>query len=301
MISRSDLADDTALERFILDRLGTHRVRPHPPSTRYDLRNGQSVLIETVGAIAGGAGQREELRRNLEPLAFGAAFKILDQLVEHVLRDNGASRGRLTFVAKKQLLASSRPNRLPSPLRIRPAIWDRLAALYPIMEEPRHALVHRRVAATADGLEIYDNARQLIDTITPSEAHAFAGASHATVELVIDRSVDSRRLAIVSGYLNELKPRHQLTLLSSGSDTGVVRQLVVHLEELADGRMRVDVDQLRQVVGREPTTLWDITFQAFTARREFRGQWERIPAGEAVLDFDPGLLPRWLAEQSWSA
>ena len=55
----------------------------------------------------------------------------------------------------------------------------------------RHAFTHRRSQATQAGdLEIYDDQRQRIDTVTAAEIEAFAACTHAIAELVIEASVD---------------------------------------------------------------------------------------------------------------
>lgn len=53
-----------------------------------------------VGTIVAGSGAIEEFRLSLRPLAFGAAYKTLDMLVEHTLRANSAGVGRMTFEQK---------------------------------------------------------------------------------------------------------------------------------------------------------------------------------------------------------
>lgn len=121
----ADFADDTGFERSVLARLGTHRVRVAEPKYIYDRRG----ITGKLGMAEEGTGPREELRHSLHPLGFGAAYKVLDMLVEHVLRANGTLAGRLTFQEKRKALAR-RPSTLPAPLNARPELWDRLAALY---------------------------------------------------------------------------------------------------------------------------------------------------------------------------
>src|SRR4051812_4094466 len=133
LFSPANFADDTDFERLVLDRLGTYGVRPEKPGVAVDLRGeqagGRGSMTGTVGGVVAGATRIDALLRSLRPLGFGAAYKVLDMLVEHVLRANGAGSGTLTFKAKKQLLRS-RPATMPPPLDQHPELWDRLARLY---------------------------------------------------------------------------------------------------------------------------------------------------------------------------
>jgi hypothetical protein len=135
-----------------------HRIRIDKPGAIVDVRGqtpggGKTIsvtLTETLGAES-----REEILHSLRPLAFGAAYKVLDLLVEYVLRANGAPTGRLSF-AYKAKAAKQRPAVLPVPLDAHPDLWDRIAALYKAYDDARHAVTHRKAGATAQGdLEIW--------------------------------------------------------------------------------------------------------------------------------------------------
>ena len=190
MFSPLDFADDTAFERFALDELGARNVRVPEPKYMYSSRRG---IIGKLGVAEEGTRLREELRHSLSPLGFGAAYKVLDMLIENVLRANGAGTGRLTFQKKKRVLAE-RPSTLPVPVDARPELWDRLAALYTALENARHAVTHRRFEVTRGGdLQIVDDSRRHVDTIASTEYECFVAAVHAVAELVINASEDNRQ------------------------------------------------------------------------------------------------------------
>jgi hypothetical protein len=125
-------ADDTDYERFALDRLGPHRVRIAEPGLIYhDEANPEggrrgSMTVKGGTAVMG-AQAREELRRSLRPLGFGAAYKILDMLVEHVLRANGVAgwRASRTSSWSSRCPNSSRDCVLPIRSRRTPAARGR--------------------------------------------------------------------------------------------------------------------------------------------------------------------------------
>ena len=296
--STTAYAEDTDFERFVLDVLGTHRIRIADPTAIHDIRgkkNGGGNIFVKVGAAAMGGGGREQVVRSLRPLGFGAAYKVLDLLVEHVLRANGATSGKLPFQQKSQML-TQRPAILPVPLDTRPDLWDRLAKLYNALQEARHAVTHRRATATAAGdLEIYDANGQLIDTVSSNEISSFAAAIHATSELVIEGQSDDRRLNIIAWHTNALQPRHGSPLLNATDPNADRRLLEMDLIELGDGRLRFDVPQAKKTVDGQTPSLWDLRLHA--AKQVFVGHWEDVANHETPVDFDPASPPQWLSEE----
>ena len=97
---RKDFADDTAYERLVLETI----VDPHkaPPGTEYvteDLRRGPQRIISIGLHDSIGAGAVNAFASKLQPLSFGAAYKILD-----FLRRGGAcARPRLPIVARTRV------------------------------------------------------------------------------------------------------------------------------------------------------------------------------------------------------
>lgn len=294
--SASQFAEDTDLERFVLDRLGTHRVRLDVPGSIHDVRGATGHITIRIGSVVSGTSLRDELQQSLRPLGFGAAYKILDMLIEHVLRANGASAGRLAFAMKVRALAM-RPNTLPTPLDAQPALWLRLAALYVAFAEARHAVTHRRAQATVTGdLEVYDNARRLTDTIPSAEIEAFAAAVHTVAELVIDATDDRRRASIAAWSLNALGVRHGLAALAATDPNAARRLLVMNLESLEDGHLRFDTSLARQTIDGQAPSLWDLRLHA--GDRSFVGHWEDAPAGLTDdFAFHPASPPPWLSEE----
>ena len=288
-----DLADDTDFECFVLDLLGTHRVGVTEPKYIYDKRG----ITGKLGMAEEGTQARERLRRSLHPLEFGAAYKVLDMLVQHVLRANGVAAGHLRFKHKTKAL-ERRPSTLPAPLDSRPELWDRLAALYTTFQEARHAVTHRRCQSTAAGdLKIFDKEHQLVDTIVSAEIGFFAAAVHVVAELVVGACDDNRRANMAMWYLNKLQSRHCLPPLPS-TDPDVDRRLLVRdLVALRDGRLRFEVARAKEIIDRQPkSSLWDLRLHA--GDRIFVGHWEEVEdQSAAALDFHPALPPAWLSEE----
>jgi hypothetical protein len=296
----SDFAADTDFERLALDRLGTHRVRPADPDMVYHLESnpvGGGSIHVSLGPAEEGTASVNKLRRALQPLGFGAAYKVLDLLIEHVLQDNGAPAGRLTFREKVGRL-KSRPARLPTPFDARPELWDRLAALYQDLQEARHAVTHRRAQVTSAGsLAVFDTSRQLVETISSQEIRDFAASVHILAELVIARAHDERRIEIAAWHLNGLQTRHgaaNLTAADPMAGRGVLRADLVEV----DNGLRFDVKAAREAIERQSRAFWDVELLSANGATVYAGRWEEIPNRDADnYVIDPASLPKWLTEE----
>jgi hypothetical protein len=291
--SPADFAADTDFERFAIERLGTHRVRPADPGATFDVRGGTRHIAVAVGSAVSGSGALEAFRESLAPLSFGAAYKVLDKLVEHVLWDNGSS-GRLRFDQKTQ---ATPPSRLPAPLDIHRPLWESLYALYVEFADARHAVTHRRASVGGAGdLVVHDDSGTQTDTLTATELTAFSAAVHATAELVIDASGDARRVNIVEWYLDQLQPRHRLPLLGAADVTAGSRLLLIDVAE-AQGVMTLDLRRAREVVAGQPSTgVWDIRMYD-NASHVYVARWEDLPPDGDTFQFRREALPDWLTEQ----
>lgn len=302
--SARDFAEDTDFERFALERLGPHRVRPGDVDAIFhdeaDPVGGgrRRKQIHTLEPAVSGAQAQEELRASLRPLGFGAAYKLLDMLVEHVLRGNGARSGRLTFEYKSKRLAATRPALLPCPLDERTDVWDRLARVYTTFQDARNAVTHRRAQATAGGdLEVYDDGRTRTATIGSGQCAAFAGAVHTLAEAVIDVDRDPRRMNIVAWHLNTLIVYHRLPVLPAIDPHSGRRLLITDVHPLEDGLVSFDVVRARELIDRQPPALWDLELRS--GDLIFAGRWEDIANDDlARIDFHPASPPLWLSSQA---
>jgi hypothetical protein len=289
----NDFAEDTDYERFTLDRLGPHRVRIADPNFIYldeaDTGGGRrrSIRVTLTPAESGGQA-REELLSSLRPVGFGAAYKILDMLVEHVLRANGARGRRLNFDQKTRAL-SARPASLPVPLDGHPELWERLAVLYAVFQDARHAVTHRRAQVTQSGdLEIYDNNRALTDTISRTELGAFAGAVHAIAAAVIDVDADKRQTSIVAWHLNKLVSRHGLPTLPAPDPDAGRRLLISDLALLENGLVRFDVASARGIVDhQQPPSLGTSSFGRMAGFSSAAGKTSQATAGIKLTSIRP--------------
>jgi hypothetical protein len=125
---------------------------------------------------------------------------------------------------------------------------------------------------------------------------AFIAAVHALAELVIEQSTDARRLGIVATQLNALAGTHGLAQLPVPQLSHEVRCLVADLQNLGDGRLRLDVETLRSTVEKQPPSYWDLALHADD--RLFVGRWEDVPDQSVPgVDFPVASPPAWLTER----
>jgi hypothetical protein len=298
--SAVDFAEDTESERYALERLGTHRVRLGEPPIVVDLRGHEGPANASVLMVSDtfGGEQAEQLPRDLEPLGFAAAYKVLDMLVEHVLRANGATAARLSFDDKKSQIRGSAIERLPTPLDERRDIWERLTRLYGSLGTARHAVTHRRATVSATGdVHVFSNERVRQDVIRRQELGDFAASVHGAAEMTIDESTDPRRLRIIAAHLNLLGSRHRLPPLEEAAAPDDYRLLRANAEQTSDRGLRIDLRRIRDAIAQQPATaVWDV--ELHFGDRVFVAQWEAIPAiSRDVVDVDPTALPSWLGER----
>jgi hypothetical protein len=146
-------------------------------------------------------------------------------------------------------------------------------------------------------LQIYDEQRRLIDTVTESEIAAFAGAVHGLAELVIEGSDDQRRVGMVAWHLNQLSARHGMPPLPATDPQAGRRLLKADLVALGDGRVQLDVADARKAVNSQPgPSLWDV--ELYTGASVFVGRWEDLPDPiAATYEFELASPPDWLTEE----
>jgi len=116
-------ADDTAYERLVLSQLSdVVKIALGQGSATLDIRGPNNLVAIGVHEVVG-AGAVQDALRPMQPLAFGAAYKILDLLVELVMDLNGPVTGRRTMKDKQAFARSPIRGPLPSPLgTARPSI-----------------------------------------------------------------------------------------------------------------------------------------------------------------------------------
>ena len=116
-------------------------------------------------------------RLGMLPLCFGAAWKIVDLLLEHALEADGITpkRGvRWTIVEKTEHARAMRGR--ANPLSGDREIWERILGVYATLEETRNSLVHRTAVfdAASGSITGVDRAGLSLRTLSKGEQEHFS-------------------------------------------------------------------------------------------------------------------------------
>jgi hypothetical protein len=156
----TDFADDTAFERYLLDRATPLLPRSQGTSV-IELGEAGSAGV-TVGVppaavhVSMGDSSRSPEGQlgayDIRPLLFCAAWKVLDLLCELALEQAGVARqGRRYLVDFKVGEAANGRVAPTPPFDGRPDLWARIMGTHGATGELRHSLVHRRSFGRCSG------------------------------------------------------------------------------------------------------------------------------------------------------
>lgn len=300
----ADFEDASAFERYaIQEALGTSP--SGPSSSAIDLTEPGPKKIAVNLSENLSAGAVSTTVNKLKPLLFGAAYKVLDLLIELALNSAGLipNRDRWSFEEKVRHAQARAGTLVPLTSS---ASWPVLCELYERLLELRHSLVHRTATLGADGTlkGVMQNGAPT-HALTPDEQTEFSLVVLAVGDAVVRQDFGGRVDARVAERLNRLSAVHGSAPLSNVAGADHMPVLVrARLETLPDGRFRLDRDaplnQARQVFS--TASEFDGEFVGLDAegrQRTYHCQLEQV--SEAVVDFDPANPPGWLRETPASA
>lgn len=292
----TDFDTATALERDVL-----RRALPAVPSSgqscaRATLEPGQAVrtaigVTETIGTTPEGCVERLALR----PLLVGAAWRVLDLLLEEALDQAGVPpdqrRGySIDFKQHQAQGAAVRPTQLAA------SVWGPLMAAYDATFEIRHSLVHRRVHTDATGALVgIDRSGQTLRPMPPNGQEAFARAALGAAEQALATTSDARSDARLLRDLADLAALHGHSVTTAGVPDVVPELTVfVDLDPAHSGCYMLDMADVR---ARNPFRAGGDHADLIVAPRdrpgqELRGRLEDAP--NAVVAIDPDAPPPWL-------
>jgi hypothetical protein len=291
--SLTDFEESTAFERWTLDALvPLPTTRPHkaikdPSAKRVWITLGNAVELEYAGGV-------REVSVDLRPLAFGAAWKVLDLLLELAFWNAGTCpAGRLTISAKQQLARQARGT--CPPLTTDPALWRTLTALYVATTQARHSLVHRlaEVDRATGVLTGRDDGGQPLLPITASQQEAFCRAVQRAATATLMRRNSLRECLDLAWQLDQLQAHHQRPVL--GGIQLRPPPLLITSASMSGGRLVVDVPALRHAA----QSSWpgqnqiDATF-LLPDGRNLIAEVETAP--DRMVNVELDNLPDWLEE-----
>jgi hypothetical protein len=141
--SLTELEESTAFERWTLEALVPLPARRPHKGIVDAVTNEATLTVESVVQRMYVGGGVREVHVDLRPLAFGAAWKVLDLLLELASSNAGTTAGGRLTIAKKERLARQGHGDL-APLTADRTLWRTLTSTYAVTTQARHSLVHRR-------------------------------------------------------------------------------------------------------------------------------------------------------------
>lgn len=242
MLTLADLDDRTAFERFALESTAELQSSDRRLKGRFDMRTASGATYAYAGvATVGGA---DDLKRNLRPLMFGAAWKILDQIVEYAIASPGNRHQPIAAkVTGARALAAP-----PPPLGSHQALWDSVVTTYDATQELRNGLTHRRAEVAPDReLRVFNKFTQAIDTLSADEQLAMCRLSQRLIRAIISGAVNDREIFDVSLQLTVLRKCSGLISVV-GRNHREICELIDQLHVTGENEIHVDVPALRDVV-----------------------------------------------------
>jgi hypothetical protein len=266
----SELVDDTAFERFVLDRTFPLMPSSGGATSVVDLGRSGSISVEVTPqpAVARvsismtdstGSPEGSLSVETIRPLIFGAAWKVLDQVVELALEHAGVTHDRgstFTIKLKTQFAASLQVPALP-PLDSYRAVWEQIMAVYSSTTELRNSLAHRQLVVDPSSGAIDATPRPGQPATVPATADdqaAFCQLASGTVNAIIAGKLPNRHLAQLRWNLDQLGAHHGQPAFGDISATGVIPRVIVRPElspadELVLDFAAIRTDAVRAVGG----------------------------------------------------
>jgi len=187
----AELEEATAFERFALV---TGAPVSRPQYGWVDLREHGSVG-NVIGSINSSEESLDRLRLQLRPLMFGAAWKILDLVIEYALPPPS---GNYWSIREKVARATSQTSLTPwPPFSASDPEWDAALRMYAETEELRHGLVHRDIQRDSQtkALTVIGQRSPNVGstfTMTDAEQLAFCRAAQLLIDGVLAGQVAPR-------------------------------------------------------------------------------------------------------------
>jgi hypothetical protein len=248
-----DFEDDTAFERYVLDRVALLAPAAGGSSV-VDLRGGGAAVQVGLADGSACADPNSHLTpTELRILVFGAAWKVLDLLIELALRQAGTApqnqkTNRYQIKEKIDHASGATPVTGIAPFDSSPDHWTRLRCIYAETAELRHSLVHRRlhvdpVSGTITGTG--GNGALLPSSLTQPEQDAFSRAVQGAAAAVINQKLDTREGGHLTWVLDQLAAHHNQPLLSASAIHPMIPIVRADAAELPSGELTFDPPAIR--------------------------------------------------------
>jgi hypothetical protein len=305
----TEFADDTAFERYILDRATPLLPRPQGSSVIELGEAGSSnvsvaVQPATVYVSAGDSTRSpggQLSADDIRPLLFGAAWKVLDLLCELALEQAGVAHNqgwRYTITLKVREATSG--NVAPTqPFDCRPDLWTRIMGTYASTEQLRNSLVHRRLvitSATGDISGVGAPGQTAPAPVTAGEQSAFCQVAVGAAEAVIDGTLPTRRAGQLAWALDQLTSHHRQPSIGASPVQGLIPRVVVRASPGPSNGLTLDFTDIdnRARAAVQGVSHYDVEIR-LPDNRVLAGALEDAPSGQTAFSLaNPPSWLRWI-------
>ena len=301
-----DFDDDSAYERYVLARL-TPLVKKPPGGIEVGLGDDGSIsanvqaVAATTATPAGAPGDQLK-RSDIAPLVFGAAWKVLDLLVELRLEQLGVARNRQGGYTIEKKVGEvnngtvSAPAPLNNPQGTLSTLWEQVLKCYAVTKELRHSLVHRQLTVDQSTGAISGTPGPTGVSprpLTPAELDAFCRVSEGVAEAVISGALSRRRADQLKWLLDQLGSHHQQPPFGIPSTDGLIPVFVVERTPVVKYELTLDFAAIRQRARTlyPSASYYDLQIRIPDGRILVAGL-EETADDEVTFSLDP--LPDWL-------
>ena len=300
-LSSSDFEQRTEYERLVLDATYPLIARPAAGavidvterghrSININLNDGFELRSEFPPL---GSGSSSTGSFDIRPLVFGAAWKVLDQLVETAI---GHPTGQHITIANKVANATNQPPASP----FSQVLWDRIVTVYNSFAEMRNSIMHRRfwldIAADVMRGEAKTPSAPPPAPVTFDEQAAFCRAAQGVAATALSQSLTARSFSQLAWLFDQLNAHHGLGLIGGGQNVeGPIPIVKTRLEQAGD-KFVLDGAYIHQEAhaGAPGASAFDLLIE-LVGGRSLAGQLEDVPQAMTTIDIDDP--PPWLRWQ----
>lgn len=294
ILNIQDFDEGTAFELYVLETVRP-AIEPHAGAS-IDLRSSATVAAVFVSITESISGQAlDGLKDQLSPLLFGAAWKVLDILLEFALNSASLTPARHDWsIAEKQRHASNGQGDR-AVLGCSQGAWQALLSVYANTVEHRHCLVHRtaKVDPATGTLDGVDRNQNPLRSLTRGQQVALAKAATLAARGVLRGGIDPRSEDHLKYQLDQLSLHTGAPAFGVGGASAPVDIRLALSQE--NGVYFLDMTGVLEKARRRFPTVahFDILVDVpdGSARKLF-GYAENCPPGRSTLDL--AALPPWL-------
>jgi hypothetical protein len=285
-----EFEEATAFERWALGALvPLPAARPHRAVK--DIENNAVRVTAGTEVVRVYAGGIAEVQVDLRPLAFGAAWKVIDLLIELALSQAGLGTGGQMTIADKVKQVKKAVGNCP-PLSSDNALWSALMSVYAGTEEIRHSLVHRRaeVDQATGELTGRDKNGQPLVPITAEQQEAFCRVAQRATQAVLAKAISPRERSDLAWNLDQLVNLHRQALL--GGQQMAHAPLALAPTRMSGSAVLVNAPALLGELRKNfpDPAAYDASFE-LPDGRHLLVELDQAPSTEVAVD--PGALPAW--------